>query len=103
MGLVYVGDKELSGVFAELDGASKESFRRAGEFLSSQLGVSGVWSNLVSGTSVSRTRSPPPGPSDARLVGALSTRDNINSQSSVESSFSRSRLADKDTVKSQQS
>jgi hypothetical protein len=40
MSLVYVRDKETSEVFAEHDGASKESFCRGREFLSSRMGVS---------------------------------------------------------------
>lgn len=65
-------------------GASKESFCRGREFLSSKMGVSGVWSNLVSGTSVSREQEAPPRPSDAQLVNTLTSRDGINSQRSFE-------------------
>ena len=61
MRLVYAEDKELSEVLAELDEASRERGRVfVGEesFCQAKVGVSGVWSNLVSGTSVARIKKP---------------------------------------------
>jgi hypothetical protein len=84
-------------------GASKESFCRRREFLSSKMDVSGVWSNLVSGTSVSRDKKAPPDSSDAQLVGTLSSRNGINLHRSFESSILEYSIANRDTVRSQQS